>query len=85
MQVTIVNFEIAEPIALEKALERIRRFEGYDEAKIICDQRVSDDAPPYKSPGWLEYVLILRRSNSVTPFIIGMIQRSKSDSFEFHS
>lgn len=85
MQLTIKNFEKAEAVALEKAIERIRRFEGYEEAEIICEKRVPDDAPPHRSPGWLEYILILRRTGSPTPFIIGMIQRNPIEGFEFHS
>lgn len=88
MQVTIKNFEKAEAVALEKAIERIRRFDEYseyNEAEIICEKRVPEDAPSHRHPGWLEYILILRRPSSVTPFIIGTIQRSQTEDFEFHS
>lgn len=52
--------------------------------EIYPQERVPEDAPAYKHPGWLEWIVNIRyRTGSRLTF--GCIQRTKGAEFEFHS
>ena len=54
------------------------------EAIIVCDDRVPDDAPDYKHPGWLEFSLQMKYEGGHNLYM-GAIQRTKDANIEFHS
>lgn len=82
--IEIIDAELAESEALSMALERIGRHQHLASAKIFVQPRVPLDAPEWKSPGWLEYILRLTYESAHT-ITIGMIQRRPGGKFEFHS
>lgn len=82
--IEIIDSHLAESEALSQALQRVANFQHLSSAKVFVQPRVPLDAPEYKSPGWLEYVLrLVFDSGSV--MTIGMIQRRPGAKFEFHS
>lgn len=56
-------------------------------AKVIDvypQERVAQDAPAYKHPGWLEW-LVRIHYHTGSALTIGCIQREPGEPFEFHS
>ena len=51
---------------------------------IDVQRRMPADAPPYKHPGWVEYGVTFRHTDS-KPFFIMAIQRELGAKTEFHS
>lgn len=80
--ITIHNAEDLEPSAILQAVMRARMDEC--DADIYVAPRVPADAPEYKHPGWLEYIIVLTYGSG-RKFTVGMIQRKSGEPFEFHS
>lgn len=58
-----------------------------DNAKVIDvypQERVPADAPAYKSPGWLEWIVRIH-GHSGSTLTVGIIQRTIGAEFEVHS
>lgn len=51
---------------------------------IYPQERVPDDAPAYKDPGWLEWIINIKY-HSGAKLTIGAIQRGYGAEYEFHS
>jgi hypothetical protein len=86
--IEIHNVEKAEPEMLNKAVERAMLWINSNSRRvdIYVYERTPEDAPLYKTPGWLEYgISIKERPESELAFYIAMIQRSPSHEVEFHS
>lgn len=82
--IEIIDSELAESEALSMALQRLGIHQHLARATIFVQPRVPLDAPDYKHPGWLEYILKLTYDTACT-MTIGMIQRRPGEPFEFHS
>lgn len=84
MIIEIHDRELAEPEALEAALGRALWQQHVAKADIFVSPRVPEDAPEWRSPGWLEYG-IRYEYESGSKLFVGMIQRRPGEPFEFHS
>lgn len=84
MIIEIIDSELAESEALSKALERIGHHQHVSSAKVFVQPRVPLDAPEWKHPGWLEYILRITYDTACS-MTIGMIQRRPGEPYEFHS
>ena len=84
MKIDILAAEKAEGSALIAAIEKCKQYADADGFEIICKERVPQDAEPYKHPGWLEYMIVIKWGSGRT-FVLGMIQRNIDERFEFHS
>ena len=86
--ITIHNVQNAEQKMLLKAVERA--YLMYEQKDTIIDiyvyPRVPDTAPSYKTPGWLEYGIVVKQNpGDEHPYYVAMIQRSPTHEVEFHS
>ena len=75
---------IAESDAIQRAIRKCASFS--DNPDFVCGIR----ANPRDSKGWLEFHLVMKsdaQGNFVRgqSMVIGMIQRSQNEGFEFHS
>lgn len=53
---------------------------------IYPQERVSDDAPAWKTPGWLEWIVRVHGNESHGGTLtIGVLQRTKGAEFECHT
>lgn len=82
MKIEIHNAEQAEITALMKAIERACRYSkcSADHIEIAVSPRGSTCS----NPDWLEYGISIIKNNSLSIYI-GMIQRTLTADFEFHS
>lgn len=69
---------------LNACLKRITWNANVSLAKIFVSPRVPLDAPEYKHPGWLEYLISITYTNG-SAITIGAIQRKPGAPIEFHS
>ena len=84
MKIEILAAEVAEHTAILAAIEKCKQYADADGLTIICQDRVPADAPLYRNPGWLEYKIIINWGSGRS-LLIGMIQRTIDERFEFHS
>lgn len=87
MQITIHNEgNIALDSDITEALfKRLLRDRDYiSKADVYPQERVNKDAPAYKHPGHLEWILklVYKNGSSIT---ICMLQRHEGEAVEFHS
>lgn len=74
----------AEDRLLFDVLKRVRNYEQAQEVNIYVQPRVPADAPAYKHPGWLEYIVRVDFADG-GKLTIGAIQRTSDAATEFHS
>lgn len=84
MIIEIISPELAESEALEKALARIAYHRNVERATVFVNPRVPLDAPEWKQPGWLEYLIKFKYSEGGS-MTVAMIQRKPGGRYEFHS
>lgn len=85
IKIMSVAYSEQEPAMLAAVLARAARWAHSAESILIhCNARVPANAPPHKSPGWLEYGMRVnyKGGGGIT---IGAIQRSIDAEIEFHS
>jgi len=86
--IEIHNVEKAEPEMLNRAVEKAMLWINSNSRRvdIYVYDRVPEDAPLYKTPGWLEYGICIReKQDDAQAYYIAMIQRSPESEVEFHS
>lgn len=88
-EVKITNAENAEYIMLQACMIKIAthiidQYPDVMRAEIACQDRVPDDAPAYKHPGWLEYVITYRYSSARTSELHAIQRTSGADEVEFY-
>lgn len=67
-------------------MRRVARLASSAEAiDIYPQERVPDDAPPYKHPGSCEWMMRVTYVHSTYAITIGCLQRSPTSEVEFHS
>lgn len=78
---------MTETEAQAKAHAHIERMDNgrLYQVDIFMQPRIPLDAPEYKHPGWLEWLLVYRWEGSDSKLTVGMIQRQPGAEFEFHS
>lgn len=84
MIIEIHDRELAEDEALLKALTLAQRHQNVERCDIFISPRVPLDSPPYKNPGWLEYLVRFTYSTG-GGMVVGLIQRQPGESYECHS
>lgn len=62
----------------------VRHVPNTSAIDVYPQERVPLDAPAYKHPGWLEWIVRLKYHSGVE-MTIGCIQRQPGAEFEFHS
>jgi hypothetical protein len=86
--ITVYNSERAEMDMLNHAMQRGLDFAADTDRHIdiYVTPRVSMNEPEWKSPGKLEYEIIIRKSmDSDNGYFILMLQRGPGEPVEFHS
>lgn len=84
IKVSMLNTEKAEDQHLASCLARCARYYKVREIHIAVGERVSDDAPLYQNPGWLESRITIRFIDG-GQLVLGAIERTKGSQIEFHS
>lgn len=84
MIIEIHDRELAEDEALAKALALAQRHQHLERCDIYVQPRVPLDAPDYKHPGWLEYIVRFTYETG-GGLTVGLIQRRPGEAFESHS
>lgn len=76
--------ELAEDRLLFDVLQRVRQYQNAREVNVHVQARVPADAPAYKHPGWLEYLVVVDFEDG-GKLTVGAIQRTVDAATEFHS
>lgn len=85
LDIEVVSIQLAEPALLADCLAKLAQYShNAVQARIVCQERVPQDAPAHRQHGWCEYLLCLEFRDGGS-LIMGAIQRTLGAKTEFHS